>query len=89
MAKKKSKARSRRVPRSSTSRMYGDGIQSVVQTAQATKSDTPSKSVSASVTRTTAVVTEEYGYVLSDLRRLGILSVGTFAVLIILGFIIR
>lgn len=94
MAKKKTQPR--RVPRSSEPRMYGNGKPS--QTAQATKPAGPvgttSASASTSAGRPTAqrvpvTVTQDYSYVLQDLRRLGILAAATFAVLIALGLIIR
>ncbi len=39
--------------------------------------------------RVPVTVTQDYSYVLQDLRRLGILAAATFAVLIALGLIIR
>jgi hypothetical protein len=39
--------------------------------------------------RSPASLAQDYRYVLNDLRRLGILAAATFAVLIILGFVIR
>lgn len=96
MAKKKMQPR--RVPRSSEPRMYGNGKPS--QAAQATKPAEPASapvggaSTSASTARVApsrvpVTVTQDYSYVLQDLRRLGILAAATFAVLIALGLIIR
>ena len=39
--------------------------------------------------RSAVTLAQDYRYVFSDLRRLGILAAATFAVLIVLGFIIR
>ncbi|MCX7707616.1 MAG: hypothetical protein N2204_06385 [Anaerolineae bacterium] len=97
MAKKKMQPR--RVPRSSEPRMYGNGKPS--QTAQATQSAGPAPSSAGGGTtgagaaarvapsRVPVTVTQDYSYVLQDLRRLGILAAATFAVLIALGLIIR
>lgn len=96
MAKKKMQPR--RVPRSSEPRMYGNGKPS--QVAQAPKPAEPASApvggTSTSVStarvapsRVPVTVTQDYSYVLQDLRRLGILAAATFAVLIALGLIIR
>ena len=96
MAKKKT----RRAPHSSTPRMYGDGKPS--QTAQTGGSQTASSTGgsvatparvgsarTASSTRAAVPLTEEYHYVIGDLKRLGIQAAITFAVLIALGLILR
>jgi len=76
--------------------MYGNGKPS--QASQTTKpagpAGVPSASASTPVSRPAAprvpvTVTQDYSYVLQDLRRLGILAAATFAVLIALGLIIR
>ncbi len=99
MAKKKTQPR--RTPRPAEPRMYGNGKPS--QAAQATKPAEPAggpsvggASTSASTaaarvapSRVPVTVTQDYSYVLQDLRRLGILAAATFAVLIALGLIIR
>jgi len=101
MAKKKKKKK-RRVSRKATPRMYGDGRPT--QTAQAAHRESKPKSTApgrpASGRQPTArmagssgaklvPMSEEYHYVPGDLRRLGILAVGTFAMLIVLGVIIH
>lgn len=99
MAKKKTTAR--RVPRASEPRMYGDGKPSqIAQQAAGTAAGKPAgvaaaKSAGAAAARSAVngrvpvTVTQDYHYVVNDLRRLGIIAVGTFAVLVALGFIIR
>ena len=93
------KSQARRVPRAAEPRMFGDGKPS--QTAQ--KTGGPGSAPVASVTTTQrpaatqrgaaravpVTVTQDYRYVLKDLRHLGILAAGVFAVLIALGLIIR
>jgi len=92
MAKKKSQAQ--RVPRAAEPRMYGDGKPSQ-QASTSPASGTPSASRSsqpmtrqAGMTRT-AAQSADYSYVLKDLRRLAITAAGMFALLIVLGFIIK
>lgn len=98
MAKKKTQPR--RVPRSSEPRMYGDGKPS--QAAQATNPAGPAAGPAvgtstgagpsiarAAMPRVPVTVTQDYSYVLQDLRRLGILAAATFAVLIALGLLIH
>ncbi len=95
MAKKKTQAR--RVPRAAESRMYGDGkpsapAQTAGQTAQPTAAAPrgvaqPVRTAGSSVRATNQQ--GDYHYVIDDLRRLGILAVSVFAVLIALGLIIR
>ena len=91
MAKKKNKARS--VP-SNTPRMYGDGRPSNVARTPAAGSAAASSGRGSSAApqapaRSQAGMAAEYKYVVHDLRRLGIQAAATFAVLIILGFVIR
>lgn len=97
MAKKKSTAR--RVPRSAEPRMFGDGKPSQVTRQRTEEADEtrsrPAAARSSAAGRSVAAprgpanLREEYRYVLSDLRRLGILAAATFAALLVLGFIIR
>ena len=95
MAKKK---QSRLVPRSSTPRMYGNGKTSraaapVERQGQPGGAAPVVKSAglwSAGRTDSSpAALAKEYHYVFADLRRLGILAAATFAVLIVLGLIVR
>ena len=95
MAKKKTQAR--RVPWAAESRMYGDGKPSVPsQTAGQTTQPAvvaprgvaqPVRTAGSSVRASNQP--SDYRYVINDLRRLGILAVSVFAVLIALGLIIR
>ena len=92
MAKKRDAVR--RVPRSSTPKMYGDGKPS--QAAQSTTSGVtgrapaaPGRSSGVMASRPAVPLAQEYRYVLGDLRRLGILAAGVFAVLIVMGLLIR
>lgn len=90
MAKKKTSAR--RVPRSVEPRMYSDG--KPLQMRQAA-SPTAASSAAASVAqpagapRAVQTITQDYRYVMSDLKRLVIVAAATFAVLLALGLIIR
>lgn len=87
MAKKKTQ--SRRVPRASEPRMFGDGKPS----SAAMQPGQPGAAVAGrpvvAAPRIPVTVTQDYRYVLHDLRRLGILAVGVFGVLIALGLILR
>ncbi len=95
MAKKKTAAR--RVPRASEPRMYGDGKPS--QVAQQTEGRPAAASApiatrsaatrSAATPRVPVTLTQDYRYVVADLRRLGMIAAATFAVLVALGLIIR
>lgn len=87
MAKKRTNPR--RVPRSVEPRMYGDGRPSqVAQPADQAAAASPAvRAVGAP--RVPVTVTQNYGYVVNDLKRLGIVAVATFAVLVALGLIIR
>jgi hypothetical protein len=94
MAKKKT----RRVPQSSTPRMYSD-----TPPAPATKSTTPDRPASASsptarpsasnartvsaAVRSNVPLSVEYKYVAGDLRRLGFTALSFFALLIAAGVI--
>ncbi len=90
MAKKKLV---RRVPQSPSPRMYGDGKPS--QAAQAATGKSPAARATsggmggASIARGAANLAQEYGYVLGDLKRLGLIAGALFAVLVILGVVIR
>jgi hypothetical protein len=93
MAKKKTAPR--RVPRTATPRMYGDGK----PTQRTPQTDVPRTSASRPngvVTRaaagrvhSTVPLSQEYRYVPGDLRRLGLLAAGIFVVMIVLGVIVR
>ncbi len=97
MAKKKNQAR--RVPRAPEPRMFGDGkpseaAQQVARTGSAPVAPAAAsqRGVAPRPTSGRAVpvtVTQDYRYVLKDLRHLGILAAGVFAVLVVLGLIIR
>jgi hypothetical protein len=89
MAKKKQMAR--RVPRSATPRMYGDGkpAQATQPTPSARANDVTTPRTFGGAGRSTMALSQEYHYVPTDLRRLGILAVGIFAVLIVLGLVVR
>lgn len=100
MAKKR--VQPRRVPRASEPRMYGDGKPSQQATtaqrpagpattpaATLSRGTVPAAAARPMTTRPPVTLTQDYRYVLKDLRRLGILAAGTFAVLVALGLIIR
>jgi hypothetical protein len=103
MAKKKTTVR--RVPRSVTPRTFGDGRPAVPETATAEAVRTNGRPENGSATvaapvrrpgfsrlnepRVQLPLAQEYHYVPADLRRLAILAVSTFAILIILGLVIR
>ena len=107
MAKKK--VTSRRVPRSTTPRTFGDGMPSpaaeatvegptgaVRQTARPV-SVVPQSSVAArrsaairsGEARAQVPLAQEYHYISADLRRLAVLAVSTFVLLMVLGVVIR
>ncbi len=90
MAKKTTQ--SRRAPRAAEPRMYGDGkpSQQAATGATATPAARPAQPATrqAGTTRT-AAQTVDYSYVPKDLRRLGITAAAMFALLIVLGLIIR
>jgi len=94
MAQKKKTAR--RVPSSAEPRMYGDG--KPAQLSQpAGGAGQPASQVGAkpgsaragSVTRGEALLSQEYGYVPGDLKRLGIIAGTIFAAMIVLGIIVH
>jgi hypothetical protein len=102
MAKKK--GTTRRVPHSATPRTFGDGRPSVAAqaTAEAVSPARPattapqtsvvtrrSASIRSGEARAQVPLAQEYHYIVPDLRRLAILAVSTFAVLIVLGLVIR
>jgi len=75
--------------------MYGDGKPSQVAQLE-NQPDAPGAAQPTTpavrqpgAPRVPVTVTQDYRYVMSDLRRLGIVAVATFAVLIALGLIIR
>jgi hypothetical protein len=68
--------------------MYGDGRPSVARSSGATSGSAATTTAQAPA-RSQQGMAAEYKYVIHDLRRLGIQAAATFAVLIILGFIIR
>jgi len=90
MAKKSTQ--SKRVPRPAEPRMYGDGKPSQQATTSVTTA--PSGRAAQPATRqagTTRAVAQstDYSYVAKDLRRLGITAAAMFALLIVLGLIIK
>lgn len=94
MAKKKGQAR--RLPRTTEPRMFGDGKPSQASQQGERAAATPARSASGTqraavpAGRSVPVSTmQDYSYVLKDLRHLGILAASVFAVLIVLGLIIR
>jgi hypothetical protein len=99
MAKKRTAPR--RAPRSTTPRTFGDGMPSKVAERVAPSpapARTPvapamrrpaSPSRGASVVRSQEPLRVEYGHVGRDLRLLGAVSVMSFVVMIVLGFVIR
>jgi hypothetical protein len=90
MAKKKTQAR--HVPRAAEPRMYGDGkpSQQAATSAPSTSTARPVQPTTrqAGTTRT-AAQSVDYSYVLKDLRRLAITAGAMFALLIVLGFIVK
>jgi hypothetical protein len=99
MAKKKQTAR--RAPRASTPRMYGDGAAPAPSStpAQPAARSAPSSSAAPraatgarpTVTggRGTISLTQQYQYVMGDLRRLGLVALAMFAFLLLLGLVLR
>ena len=86
MAKKKS---TRRVPQSSTPRMYGDGKPSQVAAGTAPTTGAGARQAGgATAARGPVDLAKEYSYVAGDLKRLGIVAAALFAMLIALSFII-
>ncbi len=76
MAKKKT---TRRVPQSSTPRMYSDGKPSQVAAGAAPASGTGARPAGgAAAARGPVDLAKEYGYVAGDLKRLGIVAVALF-----------
>ncbi len=89
MAKKKP---ARRAPSSASPRMYGDGKPSAAAQAKAggIQRQAPAAATSSSTSsRSPADLAIEYSYVVNDLKRLGIIASALFAVLVILGIVIR
>ena len=92
MAKKKTQ-QTRKTPRSTTPRMYSDGAP-VPTTASAgvTTPEIHSAGAAKPITtggRGTMPIEQEYAYVMGDLKRLGIVALGGFAFIVIMGFIFR
>jgi hypothetical protein len=92
MAKKKTQ--SARVPRAAEPRLYGDGKPSQQAATAPAAGTAPAKGTTQPATRQagttrTAVQPTDYSYVRKDLRRLGITAAGMFALLIVLGIIIK
>ncbi len=100
MAKKKTTVR--RVPRTATPRTFGDGMPSRPEAPAAEAVRPNGVPVAPAVpqarrpavtrfgeTRVQLPLSQEYHYVPADLRRLAVLALSTFAVLLILGFVIR
>ena len=102
MANKKNKT-PRRVPRSTTPRTFGDGLppqvhQAVAHSNGQTVAEAPvvakaptsmRRPPRAGEARAQLPLTTEYAYVMSDLRRLGILAATMFAILVVLGFVVQ
>ena len=98
MAKKKTQ-QTRKTPRATTPRMYGDGAPAQTSATTARPGATASAPAARPLTpagksvttggRGTIPFEQQYAYVMSDLRRLGIVALGGFAFLLILGFILR
>lgn len=90
MAKKKV---ARRVPQTGSPRMYGDGRPSVSAQVEGQKTVTlrPSAAATGAANgpRTVANLAREYSYVLGDLKRLGVIASVLFAVLVLLGIVVR
>lgn len=95
MATKKKTQQTRKTPKSTTPRMYGDGTPAQPAAAPAT---TSTRAVAATTAGGRPVTTggrgyismaEQYAYVMGDLRRLLITAIALFAFLIALGFILR
>jgi|MudIll2142460700_1097286.scaffolds.fasta_scaffold1777065_1 hypothetical protein len=89
MAKKKT---TRRVPQTSTPRMYGDGKPSQVAAsgaAPASSAGARPAGGAAAAARGPVDLAKEYGYVAGDLKRLGIVAAALFGGLFALRLIIR
>jgi hypothetical protein len=86
MAKKKT---TRRVPQTSTPRMYGDGKPSQVAAGAAPVSGTGVRPAGGAAVRGPVDLAKEYSYVAGDLKRLGIVAVALFGGLFALKLIIR
>jgi hypothetical protein len=59
------------------------------RTTTATRPVAAAGRTTANPARTPVTTTQDYAYVLKDLRRLGVLAAGTFLLLIVLGLFIR
>jgi hypothetical protein len=75
--------------------MYGDGKPSQAAQIAARKSPvtpratTGGSSTSPTSPRSVANLAQEYGYVFGDLKRLGVIAAALFAILVILGIVVR
>jgi len=72
--------------------MYGDGKPSAAAQAKAGGPQRPAAAATTSNPtgpRSAANLAVEYSYVLGDLKRLGIIAGALFAVLVVLGIVIR
>ena len=95
MAKKKTQP-TRKAPRASTPRMYGDGAPPTKTSAPAQPAARPAANGAATTTRPAATggrgsipMEQQYAYVMGDLKRLGMVALGMFGFLIALGVILR
>jgi len=91
MAKKKIV---RRAPTSASPRMYGDGKPSQAAQAAAGKPQAGPRpaaggTAGATVARGPVNLAQEYSYVVGDLKRLGMIAGALFAVLVVLGIVVR
>jgi hypothetical protein len=88
MAKKKT---TRRVPQTSTPRMYSDGKPSQVVAGTASVSGTGVRPASgaAAASRGPVDLSKEYSFVPGDLKRLGITAAALFAGMFVLSLFIR
>ena len=94
MAQKKKTAR--RVPSSADPRMYGDGRPAQLSqpasggTQPASQAGSkPGTARAGSAPRGEAPLSQEYGYVPGDLKRLGIIAGTIFAAMVVLGIIVH
>jgi hypothetical protein len=88
MAKKKT---TRRVPQTTTPRMYGDGKPSQVTAGAMPASSAGARPAggAAAAARGPVNLAKEYSYVAGDLKRLGIVAAALFGGLLALRLIIR
>jgi hypothetical protein len=72
-----------------TTTAAGDGAAPVAQPARSSAAGSGWRSAPARATTVLTIHPEEYGYVYADLKRIAVLAVSIFAVLILLSFIIK